>query len=85
MTYTNNNGGPAFPCQEEASTSFSGCPVTIQHSGMSLRDYFAAVALQGLVVSTNYDTTALCAEDAYRLADAMLAERIKKRRGKVGG
>lgn len=80
MTDTLNDGGPAFPCEEEKITSFSGCPVTIQHSGMSLRDYFAAAALQGLIVSTSYETAALCAEDAYMLADTMLAERAKKRR-----
>ena len=45
--------------------------------GMTLRDYFAAKAMQGLieVVATN-DQDYIAAE-AYAIADAMLAERVK--------
>jgi D-alanyl-D-alanine carboxypeptidase len=44
-------------------------------SGMSLRDYFAAAALQGLLSSmANYPQSAT---QAYEIADAMLAEREK--------
>jgi hypothetical protein len=48
-------------------------------SGMTLRDYFAAKALQGVLAA---DTEELLSVDAiasvsYRIADAMLKEREK--------
>jgi len=43
--------------------------------GMSLRDYFAAKAMQ--TMCSNGDEDAATAHLAYRLADAMLAEREK--------
>lgn len=46
--------------------------------GMSLRDYFAAVALSGRLADQTVDmTTFERAADAYRMADAMLAQRDK--------
>jgi hypothetical protein len=56
------------------------------HNGMSLRDYFAAAALQGWLASFHPDhdhpsaTTSRAerqAQMAYKLADAMLMERAK--------
>ena len=46
-------------------------------SGMSLRDYFAAAALQGMDLDGEfaYQTYAL---DAYKMADAMLKAREAK-------
>lgn len=45
--------------------------------GLTLRDYFAAQAMQGmLAASENYPTPEL-ANYAYQVADAMLAERAK--------
>ena len=67
-----NDGGPAFPHPE---IDFE---VTIQaSSGMTLRDYFAAAALQGLMASQCQ------VEDpypiyAYKIADAMLKAREVK-------
>lgn len=61
-------GGPAFPFVE----SEGPCNVA---EGMTLRDYFAAKAMQGLLAS---DATADMEEfssRAYRMADAMLAAR----------
>ena len=65
-----NHGGPAFPC------------IDGDH-GMTLRDYFAAAALTGLIAASHspeggvdYDDEATT-ESAYRTADAMLAERDK--------
>lgn len=70
------NGGPAFPILQECE-------------GMSLRDYFAAKALQGLIagviggdrkISTTDDkpvTEEALVQQAYFFADAMLAERAK--------
>ncbi len=49
----------------------------ISEEGMSLRDYFAARAMQGMVVGTEYVGLGpeRIAVDAYELADAMLKER----------
>ena len=71
-----NDGGPAFPHPE---IDFE---VTIQaSSGMTLRDYFAAAALRGLMAA---HTSGGCLVDdlyakyAYDLADAMLKAREVK-------
>lgn len=42
--------------------------------GMSLRDYFAGLALMGLLVHGNYGRQDV-AEDSYKYADAMLTHR----------
>lgn len=64
-------GGPAFPSMRY---EFGG-----EDDGMTLRDYFAAKAMQGLIACGGVsDTTAKwIAEIAYCYADAMLAEREK--------
>ena len=62
-------GGPAFPLQSIGPEFAPG------YAGMTLRDYFAAKAMQGMMAgnwNTNYDAWA---EDAYQLADAMLRAR----------
>lgn len=63
------DGGPAFPIVE-ANGANSGCP------GMSLRDYFAAKAMAGLMAGklTTSDPDVI-AKDCYTLADAMLKAR----------
>jgi hypothetical protein len=66
-----NNGGPAFPIV--ASSLEHVCV-----SGMTLRDYFAAKAMQGFVNelgSADYEKE--FAKISYLMADAMLAEREK--------
>jgi len=65
---SDNTGGPAFPI---------GSGDMRDPIGMNLRDYFAAVALQGLL-SGNPDADCSpegYAHDAYLYADAMLKER----------
>ena len=61
---------PAFPL--ETSTAF-------QNPGMTLRDYFAAKALQNfrdqIGSQSDQEWFDLMAEGAYRLADAMLKAR----------
>ena len=43
--------------------------------GMTLRDYFAAKAMQALISNSNYDDTfSNFSKFAYEMADAMLAE-----------
>ena len=67
-------GGPAFPCTAEQSPS----GVFPSH-GMTLRDYFAAKALQGQMACVTADECMpdKLAEWSYRYADAMLKEREK--------
>ena len=60
-------GGPAFPT-----------PLFESDEGMTLRDYFAAKAMQGVLASGNlpkFTPDLDVAECSYRLADAMLKAR----------
>jgi hypothetical protein len=69
------DGGPAFPLQDAS---------THQFHGLSIRDYFAAKAMQGWIAT--YPNTAAVqdvsatgiADFAYEMADAMLAAREAK-------
>lgn len=78
-------GGPAFPSEIQALEG-----VTLTSSGMSLRDYFAAKAMQGMfsndALLARYHNDGLvnmispevlAVTAAYSMADAMLAERAK--------
>ena len=59
-------GGPAFPVTDECSGML----------GMTLRDYFAAKAMQGLLVSFPGESMQReVITDSYKLADAMLEAR----------
>lgn len=60
-----NNGGAAFP----SAYSSDG------NNGMTLRDYFAAKAMQELLSQDGYEVFKLVASDAYKLADAMIKAR----------
>ena len=66
---TINNGGPAFPSTITDDSLHVG--------GMSLRDYFAAKAMQGLFAAGGGVTRGAeeWARLAYAMADAMLAAR----------
>ena len=68
-----NTGGPAFPIPLNPGQSWQAMAPC---DGMTLRDYFAAKAMQGLVVD---GVGSLMDEEladwAYRLADAMLKAR----------
>ena len=70
---TNDKGGPAFPVHPDMPSQL-GCTPSASDAGMSLRDYFAAAALQGFI-----SAEALRGKDAvraaYAYADAMLEER----------
>ncbi len=57
-------GGPAFPTPAH----------NLQNDGMTLRDYFAAKAMQGLIANNNIDAQQI-AHAAYIVADAMLRAR----------
>jgi hypothetical protein len=72
MNTNTNDGGPAFPTQNG----------TRNDPGMSLRDWFAGMALQGMLASCRPGYSYHIAEDAtseaFRYADAMLSARDGK-------
>ena len=75
---TINDGGPAFPVD---ISCYDGDRRKLY--GLSLRDYFAAAALQGLI-GCDYDdgpTWEDFVAQSYQLADAMIAERAKTKGG----
>ena len=71
---TINDGGPAFPLQSIGPEFAPG------YAGMSLRDYFAAKAMQGFAASNDIGWKSMnhIAETAYEWADAMLEARKEK-------
>lgn len=82
MTTTKNTGGPVFP--------IPGLEAYEEFKGMTLRDWFAGQALQGMLGDSKTlsaliqvhgmegdGTRASIAEISYLLADAMIAERSK--------
>jgi len=62
-----NTGGPAFPSH--------GSMGEVAHEGMTMRDYFAAKAMQSLITVQFQTKQAQSAETAYEWADAMLKAR----------
>ncbi len=74
-------GGPAFPnksvygrCEACGWDENSSVP------GMTLRDYFAAKAMQGMSANpeVGFIDISAAANEAYKMADAMLKERNKE-------
>ena len=75
-----NDGGPAFPCKGiEYDPDFPGALQSVSYSGMSLRDWFAGMAMQGQIIADQRaaDNPEKAAERAYANADAMIKEREK--------
>ena len=73
-----NTGGPAFP--GPYVNDKGGLEALWKQGGMTLRDYFAAKAIQGILASftstmPEIDATA---KAAYKYADAMLKARENK-------
>lgn len=72
-----SDGGPAFPCEDGSLQPPS--------TGMSLRDWMAGMALQGLLGNAPHDERAkdyspsILANVAYRVADAMIVQREQRR------
>jgi hypothetical protein len=85
-----NTGGPAFFGQANEAAKRQSASVGVPYqapSGMTLRDYFAAKAMQGLMGRAWQDPATgnapdnvfdLWAKAAYATADAMLAAREVK-------
>lgn len=72
---TPKDGGPAFPVSPEIYSGTGLC-------GMTLRDWFAGQALQGLLACPSLQPNPesmdkYLSEWAFKYADAMLAEREK--------
>lgn len=63
---TKDDGGSAFPTNSDTCTY-----------GMTLRDYFAAHAIQAAAMRVNFQVDEWIAHHAYAIADAMIAERAK--------
>ena len=75
---TFNDGGPAFPC--ESNILVNGKQATVPTQGMTLRDYFAAKAMQGFMASADAALTGTInlpnlAYNSYAIADSMLVQR----------
>ena len=65
-----DDGGPAFPGDPQGNRP--------EYAGMTLRDYFAAAALQAIVFKHGpFEDSGAMANWSYNIADAMLAERVK--------
>lgn len=75
-TNTKSDGGPAFP--QHVAPQYTARPYL---HGMSLRDYFAGQAISGIIASPDYYSGSWAcgqlAEQAYGIADAMIAERAR--------
>ena len=75
---SNNTGGPAFPVKGFQTRAGQGF-VNIEARGMTLRDYFAAKAMQAILsdpdVTDIAKTKLWISITAYAMADAMLKER----------
>ena len=73
-----HDGGPAFPVEKFTAYPHGGGYIH-RDEGMSLRDYFAAKAMQGWVsdpaMRSDSETIRYAAEFAYKMADAMLEAR----------
>lgn len=68
---SNNSGGPAFPSH--------GTMGEVVCEGMTLRDYFAAKAMQAMLVgdAEMFGPAGRLVKNAFAIADSMLAERAK--------
>ncbi|MBC3250486.1 hypothetical protein H8I91_09445 [Serratia fonticola] len=74
-------GGPAFPCNGVVVKTNNGGMI-VDSAGLTIRDYFAGLALQGMITTsgapalTGFDgAEGYMARAAYRMADEMLKYR----------
>lgn len=68
-----DDGGYAFP---RAATETNNPNMFFEpQEGMTLRDYFAAAALQGILANPTEVSSATVVKASYEYADAMLAAR----------
>jgi len=66
------DGGPAFPSNHERMTGtsldFRGC------LGMSLRQWYAGMAMQGIIVKYGASNGPVVSKEAFEIADDMLEQ-----------
>ena len=84
---SNKTGGPAFPMMHKwradsyGAAANTGYEVEEYYAGMTLRDYFAAKAMQGALAGLSTRGEVLSYTElagfSYEVADAMIAEREK--------
>ena len=70
------DGGPAYPCP-----GMAGLPngeFLYPEGGMSLRDHFAGLAMQGLIALNLQLTIQAQCKEAYLYADAMIAAKEQR-------
>lgn len=80
-----DNGGPAFPREDYQANGHDRGFEKLGQEGMTLRDYFAAKAMQGWLASYGpsdkhpalNDSSDALAVISYQIADAMLEARNK--------
>lgn len=77
MSVPINDGGPAFARDSHMDKQIG---LYVQQQGMSLRDYFAAAALQGLMAQYDPEDELehYIAKWSYEAADAMIRAREAK-------
>jgi len=63
------NNPPAFPLTSHWHNELN------HYNGMTLRDYFAAKAMQGMMAEVHDPNCEYIAETAYKMADAMMKAR----------
>lgn len=71
------NNEPAFPCKQYDENGESELK-----SGISIRDYFAAKAMEVFIsqkTAFQYEDQLVIARCSYQMADAMLTEREKEK------
>ena len=85
-TQTINDGGPAFPVPMFTRQA-DGQPMTAGEffeggNGMTLRDWFAGMALQGMFSNSSiidtFSAHKTMSDEAYKVADAMIKARTQK-------
>ena len=80
------DGGPAYPTHKRITENYMDAAgygrsrdLSVLVGGLTIRDYFAAKAMQGLLVDPDRadQSREECARLSYLMADAMIAERNK--------
>lgn len=81
MSENKYDGGPAFPVIQSGVNDQGVMDEVWSDDGMSLRDYFAAKAMQSFILTLEKSTAVRDTPDvpliAYGMADLMLKERNK--------
>jgi hypothetical protein len=80
MSTQPNDGGPAFPLPSHTKRWDPNNQIFTQDEGMTLRDYFAAAALQGLLASGHFTTEADNTDQAWLTTHECFYDESEERR-----